>query len=159
MKSSKHKIKKIVREGYARAANDPGFGGSGDCFTGFSDILEISTVSKKLGYTDDQIAFGLGHANFGRGCGKPIDQNRDGRLPVQQRRPTGGKGAECLTAASAGANDHSVIHKQIAAANGRGQQTSRIVAQIQDDRLILGLVQYLSQFIHRPFAKTLDSDV
>jgi ubiquinone/menaquinone biosynthesis C-methylase UbiE len=29
-------------------------------------------MSKKLGYGDDQIAFGLGEANFARGCGNPL---------------------------------------------------------------------------------------
>jgi ubiquinone/menaquinone biosynthesis C-methylase UbiE len=45
---------------------------SGNCYIGFSNPEAISNVSKKLGYTADQIAFGLGEANFGRGCGNPV---------------------------------------------------------------------------------------
>ena len=72
MELSKDKIRHMVRQQYAKVAHSSAYKGSGDCYNGFSDLEDISTMSKKLGYGDDQIAFGLGEANFGRGCGNPL---------------------------------------------------------------------------------------
>jgi arsenite methyltransferase len=72
MELSKEKISHMVRQQYAKVAQCAASKGSGNCNTGFSDLEDILTMSKKLGYPDDQIAFGLGEANFGRGCGNPL---------------------------------------------------------------------------------------
>ena len=72
MESQKDEVRRMVRENYAKAALSTDGGISGNCHVGFSNLEVISKVSKKLGYTDDQIAFGLGEANFGRGCGNPV---------------------------------------------------------------------------------------
>ena len=65
-------IRRMVKESYAKVAQSNGFVGSGNCYTGFSNLADILNMSKKLGYDDDQIAFGLGESNFGRGCGNPL---------------------------------------------------------------------------------------
>ena len=72
MEFSKDKIRRLVRQQYAKVAQSAASKGSGNCYTGFSDLEDISTMSKKLGYGDEQIAFGLGETNFGRGCGNPL---------------------------------------------------------------------------------------
>ena len=64
-------IKKKVREGYARIAK-----GKGACCSpvtsccGGSDLAQ--TISKSIGYTDDDIASVPEGANLGLGCGNPV---------------------------------------------------------------------------------------
>jgi SAM-dependent methyltransferase len=72
MELSREEIRRMVRDGYAKVAQMAVALGSGNCYTGFSNLEDIFNMSKKLGYTDDQIAFGLGEANFARGCGNPL---------------------------------------------------------------------------------------
>jgi arsenite methyltransferase len=72
MESPRDEIRRMVRESYARVAHGVESGVPGNCYTGFSNLEDILNISKKLGYTDDQIAFGLGESNFGRGCGNPL---------------------------------------------------------------------------------------
>jgi ubiquinone/menaquinone biosynthesis C-methylase UbiE/DNA-binding transcriptional ArsR family regulator len=72
MESSKDRIRRMVRERYAKVVQSTECTSSGNCCAGFLNIVDILNLSKKLGYTDDQIALGLGEANFARGCGNPI---------------------------------------------------------------------------------------
>ncbi len=67
MKPLKNKIKRMVRESYAKIAQPD------ECCCGSSSSLaNILDLSKKLDYTDAELATGLGNANLGLGCGNPL---------------------------------------------------------------------------------------
>jgi ubiquinone/menaquinone biosynthesis C-methylase UbiE len=72
MGSSKDKIKEMVRESYTRVAQSAGCGCSGDCCSNSSNLVDITDLGKKLDYTNEQLAIGLGQANLGLGCGNPV---------------------------------------------------------------------------------------
>jgi len=63
-------VKKIVREGYARVAKQ-----SSSCCapkTSCCGAPSAADISKKIGYSDEDIASVPGGANLGLGCGNPI---------------------------------------------------------------------------------------
>lgn len=62
----------MVRESYAKVAHSPGCGCSGGCCVGSSTLEQALDFSQSLGYTNDQLAIGLGEANLGLGCGNPL---------------------------------------------------------------------------------------
>lgn len=63
-------IKKIVKEGYAKiAATNGSCCGRSSCCSG-SD--SATTISKKIGYTDDELKSVPKGSNLGLGCGNPI---------------------------------------------------------------------------------------
>ncbi|MEK6674015.1 MAG: methyltransferase domain-containing protein, partial [Nitrospirota bacterium] len=71
MDSKKLEIMNIVREDYAAVAK--GTGGclsSGSCGTEERQISLFET-GRLLGYTEEELALGLGDANLGLGCGNP----------------------------------------------------------------------------------------
>jgi len=72
MTLSKDKIRSMVRESYAKVAHSPGCGCSEDCCVGSSTPEQALDFSQSLGYTNDQLAIGLGEANLGLGCGNPL---------------------------------------------------------------------------------------
>lgn len=72
MESSKDKIKRMVRENYAKVARSADSGFSGDCCSGSSGLVDILDLGKKLDYTNEQLGIGLGEANLGLGCGNPL---------------------------------------------------------------------------------------
>ncbi len=72
MESSEEKIRRMVKKSYARAAQSADSGRSGECCGGLSNPVDILNLGKKLDYTDDQLAIGLGEANLGLGCGNPV---------------------------------------------------------------------------------------
>ena len=74
MTLSKDIIRSMVKESYAKIAHSPGCGCSGDCCVGSStpEHEQALDFSQSLGYTNDQLAIGLGEANLGLGCGNPL---------------------------------------------------------------------------------------
>lgn len=66
------KIKKIVREGYAKVAknSDSTCCGPSSCDCNMSDNPE--EVSKRIGYSEDEISSVPEGANLGLGCGNPV---------------------------------------------------------------------------------------
>ena len=66
------KVKKIVREGYAKVANNKGSSccapASCDCST--ADMSE--EISKRIGYSEEEIRSVPEGANLGLGCGNPL---------------------------------------------------------------------------------------
>ena len=72
MESSKDKIRNMVRESYAKVAQSADCGCSGLCCVGSSGPVQILDLGQNLGYTNDQLAIGLGKANLGLGCGNPL---------------------------------------------------------------------------------------
>jgi SAM-dependent methyltransferase len=72
VESSEEKIRRMVKKSYAKAAQSADSGRSGDCCGGLSNPVDILNLGKKLDYTDDQLAIGLGEANLGLGCGNPV---------------------------------------------------------------------------------------
>ncbi|TET72915.1 MAG: methyltransferase domain-containing protein, partial [Candidatus Aminicenantes bacterium] len=72
MDSSKDKIKEMVRESYTKVARSDECGCSRDCCGDLPNPVDILDLGKKLDYTDDQLAIGLGKANLGLGCGNPV---------------------------------------------------------------------------------------
>jgi len=72
VESSKDKIRYMVRKRYAKVAQSAECGCSGDCCGGSSNPVDILDFGKKLDYTNDQLAIGLGEANLGLGCGNPV---------------------------------------------------------------------------------------
>ncbi len=68
MKPLKNKIRKMVRESYARVAQPDKCRCCGDS----SNLTNILDLGKKLDYTNDELAIGLGDANLGLGCGNPL---------------------------------------------------------------------------------------
>jgi arsenite methyltransferase len=72
MESSKDKIKNMVRERYAKVVQSDGPGCSNACCGDSSQPVNILDLGRKLDYTDDELAIGLGEANLGLGCGNPL---------------------------------------------------------------------------------------
>ncbi|MDO9565856.1 MAG: arsenite methyltransferase [Candidatus Desulfaltia sp.] len=68
MKLLKDNIKQIVRKSYAEVAQSD----KCSCCGNSSDIANILDLGKKLDYTNDELAIGLGDANLGLGCGNPL---------------------------------------------------------------------------------------
>lgn len=68
MKPLKNKIRQMVRESYAGVAQPDKCRCCGDS----SNLANILDLCKKLDYTDDELAIGLGDANLGLGCGNPL---------------------------------------------------------------------------------------
>lgn len=64
------KIKQVVREGYAQIARQESSccGSSSTC--GSAGLQE--TISKKIGYTDEELKVAPNGANLGLGCGNPV---------------------------------------------------------------------------------------
>ncbi len=64
-------IKKVVREGYAQIAK-----GGGSCCTPVNSCCSQPTqaedISKKIGYTDEELSAVPEGANLGLGCGNPV---------------------------------------------------------------------------------------
>ena len=89
-------IKKVVREGYARVAK-----GRGSCCNtanpccGSTDVREIS---KKIGYTDEELETVPQGANLGLGCGNPVAlaSLREGEIVLDLGS---GAGFDCFLAA------------------------------------------------------------
>ena len=64
-------VKKIVREGYARIAR----GGGSCCSSGGSccgSAGMTESISKKIGYSDEELTSVPEGANLGLGCGNPV---------------------------------------------------------------------------------------
>ncbi len=72
MDSSKDKIKEMVRESYTKVAQSAECGCSEDCCGDLPKPVDILDLGKKLDYTNEQLAIGLGEANLGLGCGNPV---------------------------------------------------------------------------------------
>lgn len=72
MALSKDKISSMVRKSYAKVAQSAYCGCSGDCCVGSSSPVQIFDLGQRLGYTNDQLAIGLGEVNLGLGCGNPL---------------------------------------------------------------------------------------
>jgi len=65
------KIKKIVREGYSKIAKKDSLccAPSNSCCTNTNSVQEIS---KKIGYTEEELKIVPEGANLGLGCGNPV---------------------------------------------------------------------------------------
>jgi SAM-dependent methyltransferase len=72
MKSQDDKIRDMVKESYAKIAQSADCGCSADCCGTSSSPIQIFDLGQNLGYTNDQLAIGLGEANLGLGCGNPL---------------------------------------------------------------------------------------
>ena len=72
MKSSKDKTRNMVRKSYAKVAQSAKCGCSEECCVGSTSPVRIFDSGQKLGYTNEQLAIGLGEANLGLGCGNPL---------------------------------------------------------------------------------------
>ncbi|MDI6687915.1 MAG: arsenite methyltransferase [Desulfobacterales bacterium] len=68
MKLLQNDIKQMVRKNYAAIAQSD----KCSCCGNSSDIANILDLGKKLDYTNDELAIGLGDANLGLGCGNPL---------------------------------------------------------------------------------------
>ncbi|MFC1950258.1 arsenite methyltransferase [Chloroflexota bacterium] len=64
------KIKQVVREGYAKIARQDSHCCCPGSTCGGSDLQK--TISKKIGYTDDELKMVPNGANLGLGCGNPV---------------------------------------------------------------------------------------
>jgi len=67
----KEEVKKVVREGYAQVAK----GGSSCCAPSTSCCgapTVAQDISKRIGYTDEEMSSVPGGANLGLGCGNPV---------------------------------------------------------------------------------------
>lgn len=86
-------IKKAVRKGYARIARQPGPGGC----CGGPNLQE--SISKKIGYTEEELNSVPGGANLGLGCGNPVAlaSLREGERVLDLGS---GGGFDCFLAAS-----------------------------------------------------------
>ncbi|MDD5512364.1 MAG: arsenite methyltransferase [Candidatus Omnitrophica bacterium] len=70
MKSDKNKIKKIVRDRYAKAlVKEASCCSSGSCCGG---VTQAQDISKKVGYSDVELNAVPEGANLGFGCGNPV---------------------------------------------------------------------------------------
>lgn len=70
MKNSADKIKKIVKEGYAKAlSRETSCCSSGSCCGG---VKQAEDISKKVGYSDSEMSAVPEGANLGFGCGNPV---------------------------------------------------------------------------------------
>jgi arsenite methyltransferase len=74
----KEDVKKIVREGYAQVAKGSGSccGAGNSCCapkaTGCGSATLAEDISKKVGYSDEEMKSVPGGANLGLGCGNPV---------------------------------------------------------------------------------------
>jgi len=68
MKLLKNNIKQMVKKSYAEIAQPDKCRCCGDS----SNLANILDLGKKLDYTKDELAIGLGDANLGLGCGNPL---------------------------------------------------------------------------------------
>ncbi|ACV63352.1 Methyltransferase type 11 [Desulfofarcimen acetoxidans DSM 771] len=70
---NKNDIKDMVRNKYSQVVKSPSgcCSGSNCCIPG-NNINDVLNISKKLGYSDEQLKLGLGEANLGLGCGNPL---------------------------------------------------------------------------------------
>jgi arsenite methyltransferase len=66
-----HEIKKVVREGYAKIARQ-GSCGCSPVSSCCGDPDTAQDISKRIGYTDDEIGSVPEGANLGLGCGNPL---------------------------------------------------------------------------------------
>src|SRR4030065_778433 len=94
----KEEVRKVVREGYAQVAK----GGSSCCAPQNSCCCapDIATdISKKIGYTDDDIQSVPEGANLGRGCGNPVAVSslKEGEIVLDLGS---GAGFDCFLAAN-----------------------------------------------------------
>jgi len=70
MRNDADKIKKIVKDGYAKAlSRETSCCSSGSCCGG---VTRAKDVSKKVGYSDDELSAVPEGANLGFGCGNPV---------------------------------------------------------------------------------------
>jgi len=72
MESSKDRIRNMVRKSYAKVAQSAKCGCSEECCVGSTSPVQILDLGQRLGYTNDQLAIGLGEVNLGLGCGNPL---------------------------------------------------------------------------------------
>ena len=72
MESPHKKIKNMVKEHYADIARSSAVCCSPRCCGGRSTPAQILSMGRKVGYTKEQLAIGLGQANLGLGCGNPL---------------------------------------------------------------------------------------
>ncbi len=72
MKSRENEIRSIVKERYANIVQSGNSCCSLTCCGSQSNPFEIMDMGQKVGYTNDQLVFGLGQANLGLGCGNPL---------------------------------------------------------------------------------------
>ena len=63
-------IKKVVREGYAGIAKQKGSCCASSSCCGGSNLAQ--TISKAIGYTDEELKSVPEDANLGLGCGNPV---------------------------------------------------------------------------------------
>jgi len=70
MKNNADKIKKIVRDGYAKALSQKSSCcSSSSCCSG---VMQAEDISKKVGYSDSELSSVPEGANLGFGCGNPV---------------------------------------------------------------------------------------
>ncbi len=70
MKNNADKIKKIVRDGYAKALSQKSSCcSSSSCCSG---VTQAEDISKKVGYSDSELSSVPEGANLGFGCGNPV---------------------------------------------------------------------------------------
>jgi arsenite methyltransferase len=70
MPENEHEVRQVVREGYAKVAR-----GTGSCCSpacGCSGASAPKTVSRDLGYSDEELAAAPDGADLGLGCGNPV---------------------------------------------------------------------------------------
>ena len=72
MKPRKDEVRNMVKERYAKIALTGNSCCSPECCGDQSNPSEILNAGEMIGYTNDQLAIGLGDANLGLGCGNPI---------------------------------------------------------------------------------------
>ncbi len=72
MKLSKDEIRSMVRKSYAKVARSAKCGCSEECCVGSTSPVQILDLGQRLGYTNGQLAIGLGEVNLGLGCGNPL---------------------------------------------------------------------------------------
>src|SRR4030065_1833506 len=94
----KEEVRKVVREGYAQVAK----GGSSCCAPQNSCCCapDIATdISKKIGYTEDDLQSVPEGANLGRGCGNPVAVSslKEGEIVLDLGS---GAGFDCFLAAN-----------------------------------------------------------
>lgn len=88
-------IKKVVRDGYAQIASGGGCCGPAPTCCGGQDPIEIS---RRIGYTEEEVATAPAGANLGLGCGNPVAlaSLREGEVVVDLGS---GAGFDCFLAA------------------------------------------------------------